>query len=129
MATDELAEALSIGRDSPVSPATARTVAGGMRNVIRMDPSQTGRGKQQIWKLAESAKRNAPYIDRGIALSPARAVKSESAMDESAIDQKPLRFTGSRLPYADDSLPGPPSRASNPGPEAGWSEEIEELGF
>jgi hypothetical protein len=115
MATDELAEALSIGRDTPVSPATARTVAGGMRNVIRMDPSQTGRGKQQVWKLAESAKRNTPYRDRDIALSPASAVKSESAMDESAKSHDSLRFTGSRLPYADDLLPGRASRASSSG--------------
>lgn len=124
MATDELAEALSIGRDSPVSPATARTVAGGMRNVIRMDPSKTGRGKQQVWQLSESAKRNTPYIDRGIALSPARAEKSESAIEESATTDKPLRFTGSRLPYADDE---PPSRASNSGRPSAWDHDIEEL--
>lgn len=102
METDKLAEALSIGRETPVSAATARTVAGGMRNVVRMDPSQTGRGKQQVWMLAESAKRNAPYRDRDIALSAASAQKSESAMDESATTTEPLRFKAPRLPYAPD---------------------------
>lgn len=80
METTDLAEQLSIGRETPIKPNQVRSAISKMPDIARTGDTQTGRGNSQLWVI-DKAHQSAP---------------SKRTM---------VRFPqNGRLPYADDDV-------------------------
>lgn len=106
MDTNELAEAVNIGRDVPVKAETVRRTLNRMPDAGPAESSQGGSGKRQLWIIGQPGHRDSPYrntyVPVSLPLNGERDPGTGTEVPGQTGTERSLSRFPIRQPYADD---------------------------